>query len=614
MRDEFIEWSARIGSSIIGKKKRLIDAFKLPGNHVSTWWFSLLSEKNPFKTDCFYQIAVVGTLKKVIKAQPFKVCAVCINDDDLVYALKKMGEHEGVSMRIFKNNNGINERSFNWRYWRELFKKMGFAGVLILGFAAWLEIIARAVLARCIIGDRSKRLPMDSSLMFVSYFPALDKEHQERGKFRNRYIGSLQDKLVTMDKVITWVMICAPIDGYSYRDALRFAKQFDIKGENIFILEEFLTVKDALTILLMWLRQSVVSLFLLNFAEKAANYGLIGDEFRLIFRKLWNYSFCGEIGTEGIAYYLLFRKVFKEIGKVQQCVYLCEMHAWEKALNAAKENSGSKCETIGFQYATVSRNYFNYFYHHTETLRSDDPLKLPIPDVLACNGKINQILFEEAKYPVVKGVEAVRQMYLRDIISNPVCARSSKPILLVAGSIDPKESMALVSLIHSAFPQTEGIDIWFKGHPIMPFSKLFEEKGIDWERTGYILTDENIINCLQKAWAVLVPTSTVAIEALAFGCEVIIPVLPNVIFMNPLADYEHLCHRVATPEELRELMIGIARRRVEPDVEMRRTFLEDYFFLDPELNRWENLLNPLKFKKCHGQTGCISRNSQVSLA
>ena len=53
MRSRFTEWSAGIGNISVGRKKRLIDAFKLPGHQVSTWWFGLLSEKNPFKTDAF---------------------------------------------------------------------------------------------------------------------------------------------------------------------------------------------------------------------------------------------------------------------------------------------------------------------------------------------------------------------------------------------------------------------------------------------------------------------------------------------------------------------------------------------------------------------------------
>jgi surface carbohydrate biosynthesis protein (TIGR04326 family) len=266
------------------------------------------------------------------------------------------------------------------------------------------------------------------------------------------------------------------------------------------------------------------------------------------------------------------------------------MHAWEKALNAAKENSKSGAKVIGFQYAAVSRNYLNYFYHRSETTRSSDPLQMPLPDILACNGKNNQALFESYDYPCVRGVEAVRQMYLKRVISLPIPARSAKPVLLVAGSIDQKESTALISLVQSAFPQAGKIDIWFKGHPLMPFEELFEKERIELTKTGYFICHDNITNCLQKAWAVLVPTSTVAIEALAFGCEVIVPVFPNSILMNPLADYELCYQRVTTPEELKGVLDKISNRGLHVDIDARRKFIEDYFFLNPSLSRWENLL------------------------
>ena len=45
----------------------------------------------------------------------------------------------------------------------------------------------------------------------------------------------------------------------------------------------------------------------------------------------------------------------------------------------------------------------------------------------------------------------------------------------------------------------------------------------------------------------LVPTSTVAIEALGAGCDVIIPVFPDAMLMNPLADFDSYHHTVANP-------------------------------------------------------------------
>ena len=606
MRSRFTEWSAGIGNIRVGRKKRLIDAFKLPGHQVSTWWFGLLSEKNPFKTDAFYQIALVNALKKIFRSSRYDACSISVDNDDLCYAIARVAEHEGISLKVLRPRDRGSNNRLNWRYLRGTLQKMGIVGMFLLGFTAWLEVIIRAVSARRIMGDRSKRMPSFPSLLFVSYFPAVDQEHLKNGKFRNRYTATLQDKLTDMNMVVTWVMICASIDGYSYHDAVRLAKRFARGGEKLFIIEEFLTIKDAMAILWMWLRQAVLSIYLLGFTDTPAYEGIVGEESRLIFRKLWHSSFCGEIAVEGIIFYYLFRRIFSELSAVDYCIYLCEMHAWEKALNAGKENSKSDVKTIGFQYAAVSRNYLNYFYHRSETIRSHDPLQMPLPDILACNGKLNQSLFESNDYPCVRGVEAVRQMYLKNIISLPVPSRPAKPILLVAGSIDQKESTALISLVHGAYPHADDIDIWFKGHPVMPFEGLFEKEKIDKTKTGYFICHDNIADCLKKAWAVLVPTSTVAIEALAFGCEVIVPVFPNSILMNPLADYELFYQRVTTPEELKDVLDKIAERGFPADMEARRAFIEDYFFLNPSLSRWENLLT-----SPNGRADCPGRRKSL---
>jgi surface carbohydrate biosynthesis protein (TIGR04326 family) len=382
-----------------------------------------------------------------------------------------------------------------------------------------------------------------------------------------------------------------PLDGHSFNDAVRLAGVFAKRGEKLLVLEEFLTIKDAIMSFLMLFRQSILSFFIFDTVkEKSLLSAPIGDSCGPIIKSLWNRSFCGDIGIMGILYYFIFKQVFKEVLNINDCLYYCEMHAWEKALNAAKKQVNPNIRTIGFQHATASRNFYHFFYDPKETMVKREISTLPLPNVIACNGDIMYSNSAESGYQNLVKVEAVRQVYLDEILSSPRKSRKGKPVLLVAGSIDKTESTNLITLVSAAFPKMEGFDIRFKGHPSMPFEKLFEEEGVDVSKRGYLICNNNISECLESAWAVLVPTSTVSIEALLYGCEVIIPALPNSMLMSPLADFKGYYHKVTYPEELKETMCKIVNGYTLHSISEYKEFVRNYWCIDRTLPRWTKLL------------------------
>ena len=199
-------------------------------------------------------------------------------------------------------------------------------------------------------------------------------------------------------------------------------------------------------------------------------------------------------------------------------------------------------------------------------------------------------LLAKSGYQNLTMVEAIRYVYLDEVFSTLPQPRSSNPLLLVAGSVDKIESTNLITLVNAAFPKAETFDICFKGHPSLPFEKLFEEVGIDISERGYMISHNNISECLDSAWAVLVPSSTVSIEALAFGCEVIVPVFSNSMLMNPLADFKEFYHKVTSPEELKDTMCKIANGFTLHSIDEYREFVKKCWCIDRTLPRWTNLL------------------------
>lgn len=590
LRKEICKWSADIGNCEVSSKT-VKEWFLLPGCGVSTWWFSLLSEKNTLKTDAYFRIAQVHAIEELINSENYDLCLLSISDKGLYQAIVGVAKKHHIPIRLIPARIILSSHNCKFVVLNFL-ERLGWFGSLLRGVNAWFRTISSSYMARRGLPSLTARKPSSNTLLFVSYFPAIDKEAARDGVFRNKYAIALQDKLKEKKIPITWLLMPAPLDGYNFKDAVRLANKFASHGDKLFILEEFLTIKDAIKGLFLWLRQIGLSLIVFRRLKKTCLAAEpVGYQCHSIIKSLWNLSFCGPVAMVSILHALIFREVFKQIPGIVDCLYYLEMHAWEKALNAAKKDINPQVRTIGYQHSSVSRNELGHFYDKTETVRTGKPSDLPLPDLLACNGQYLHDLFSESGFPNLIETEAVRYLYLDKILLLEPMPRRGRPVLLVAGPYNRNEAKALAMLVYAAFPKVNQFDILFKGHPAMPFEEIFKELGFNFLDTGYMIRHDNISECLPNAWGVIVSTSTVAMEALGAGCEVIIPIFQDVMLINPLADFEGYYHHVTTPQELRLVMEKVVGGYSLCKPEEYKHLLRKYWNIDPSLPLWSKLLD-----------------------
>lgn len=589
LQEKICKWSANIANNKTGGKSTK-EWFILPGYRVSAWWFSLLSEKNTIKTDIFLRVAQVNAAKKVLHSGIYSYCAIVISHKNLRDAIRQITRRLSIPETVFpvypKGNKKNRIKNF-FEY------HLGIFGQVILGIRYGVKFFMRGIYARRYISRYSKRMPDSPSLLFVTYYPAVEKDPAQKGIFRNKYASILQDKLNELGVKVTWLAMYVPqLNGYGFCDALRLTGNFIEKGENLFMLEEFFTFRNFIISISLWLRQAIRSCILFRLIDKKVLLSdPIGEENRSFIQQLWSVSFCHAKGLDAIMHYLIFREVFKQIPGIKDCLYYCEMQAWEKALNAARRSTDTDIRTIAFQHTSFSRNYFHYFYDRSELEGNAEITDLPLPDILACNGEFAYSRFIEAGYQNVVKVEAIRNLYLdRKLSGQDSCQPIERNILLVAGTIERKETRNLILMVKAAFPKAEKFAIWFKGHPALPVEEIFKELNIDAQSSGYLICKEEISDCLKCARAVIVTTSTVAIEALAFGCEVIIPDFPDLMLMSPLADFRGYYHRVISPQELATKTDSIFNGECLHDIEEYHRFVRRYWFLDSALPKWREFL------------------------
>lgn len=589
LREKIGVWAADIGEhKIAGKNVR--SWFLLPWLRVSAWWFSFLTERNTVKTDVFLRVAQVNAIGDILARDAYAVCAVGVRDRAFrqslrLLALKRGVRYVGLPIKGFSGGKDL---------LRSIRNKIGTLGDAFLAVRFLIRFLMRAVAVRRTLPPRHREFTeMQRKINVVSCFPLLDKKAAGEGVFLNKYMIPLQEYLRDKRCEITWLMLMQPIDGMSYRQCVDLAKAFISRGERMFVVEEYFGTLDFVRVLCGWLRVMAVAVFLYCALHREL---MLGEPFngpcRPLIKRIWMQSFFGPPAVEGMVYAMAFGRFLKENDAADTCLYFAEMHAWERALCAAKKNIAKEMLLIGYQHAIAPRNLLSYFSDKRETERKGEDFELPLPDVFACCGDRLKEMFEPCGYPGLRTVEAIRYLYIDDITADARREKDRRPLLLFAGSIDHNETTSALAMAYEAMKDVKDVEIICKGHPLLRLEGIFEDLGIDSRRSHFTIGYEDIQTYLRRAKAAVVPSSAVAMEALASGCEVIVPLLADSIMMNPVADFpDGYCHLVSTPEQLREIVEKVlGGYRLAGSDEYRR-FVSSYWCIDKELPRWKALLS-----------------------
>jgi len=583
-------WSAELGDRKISGRS-IKEWFLLPRGELSTWWLSLPAEKNPIKTDIFFNIAQLNAIDKVISSGRFDICILSLSRGNVLKSAEKISKR--CRIETSRVPSVRKKMSFKERIASCLAEDS--VVYVFLKTMAYLRVyLPNVMTAKSVMGPLAKRREIpDNHILFVSYFPLVDKRSAKEGSLKNRYAIPLQQKIARMGKKVVWIWMYASMDGYSFRDASKLAAKFSEHGETNFFVEEFMSLGLLIRSLLLWLRQIGI-LVRLNkkIPDRFLYENLSVPETAALVRGLITESFAGCIGLNGIVYFELYKKIFSRFAKASHCIYCFEMHAWEKALNAAKRLTAPAVKTIAFQHSFVPRNYFPYFCHPSETGAKRGPLSLPLPDILTCNGDIPFGRMSKSGYPDLRKVEAVRYSHLSPHLNTPHFSAKEK-ILLICCPLMRDKAKALISLFYETFPHPgQGFKVWLKGHPTLPLEGILEELGISTRRSGCVIKHEPIAELLKTVNVVLAGGTSVAVEALACGCKVILPVFADCIFFNPLDEFDRFYTKVSNPSEFKQAVCRIMENRDKTsDKRDIDDFISHYWCFDDSLKRWEEVLS-----------------------
>lgn len=592
LRQDIPGWSANLGNTRINGRT-IKEWMCIEGAGTSCWWFSLLSEKNPFKTDLFLKLAQFHAVVDLLKTNQYTDIRLNLKDSELERSIEAFARPRGITTirhgKRFKRPSLFHNLGLRLADWIDGIRD------LVSGFLWLVVFLLRSITAKSFCGSGG-RPKCNDSILFVSYFPSVDMDALDRGEFRNKYAIPLQEKMGEAHRRFIWLFLYVNIDGWGFKDAVKIAKRVKSLGEDAYLLHEFFSVRMFLGVLKSWAgRLSRYRQIRSGITHEALSRGLTLPQAYSILQPLFRHSFLGQNALEGLVYFSVFRQIFKQFHEAGSVLYYAEMQGWERALNAARNIHAPQVKSTGFQHTSLSENYFHYYFDAAERKPEQNTGCLPLPDIFASNGKIPCALLSKSDYPNLTILESVRQFYLNELLSLPCLESEKQKVLLVAGTIFYDETSALISMITHAFPTGDRpFRIWLKGHPSMPIKKVLDTMGVDLKTLEFEIKEDQgqtVYDLLKEASVVLTATSTIGIEALAFDCDVIIPVFSDFLCMSPLIGFDAFHHTVYTPEALKKTVCSIfERQKPEADFELKQGFINNYWDLDPSLNKWMHTL------------------------
>ena len=568
IRDDYIKFISDIGNAQIDGRKNLKEYFRCPFEQFSTWWFSLISEKNPLKSKSYHRLVTLLTILDLKNRHSCEEICLDINSKEL-------------TLCVINNANGKFTCS-------DLHGHALEPGIIYLlsHFIRTARDIAftlrRVIFTKKVMRGLDNRniILRNSEYLLITYFPLLSKKSAMKKRFVNKYYEPLQKALEKNYKGrFSWLGLDVTPAGLMWRDGIMLGRKVNEWDNCFFFCKEFLRAIDLLTIPIQYGYLSMKFLIKAHFLSGIFRHGVKKIDIWPLFRDDCHSSFCGWILIEGLLYYRIFTRALKKLKANSTVLYIAENLLWEKALNIAARKR-CQIKTIGIQHTTVPLLLLNYFNDRTELQNENYIQSLPRPDYLGCTGNIPARLFLESGWGKnrVFVLGALRAQYLKHELERPVPWSRRKNKVIVALSIKPEESMEVLHYVRQAFTHCTDYEIIIKGHPFLALSELLISSNIKLDRNIFRIVETSLVELLPEAKALIVTGSSSALESIAHQCPVIIPRLSRVVDMNPLSGISSLGIYVESPKELKDAVDKIMQKGESPlSYSDCKTLVEDYW-------------------------------------
>ncbi|MDR1777295.1 MAG: hypothetical protein LBR31_05645 [Desulfovibrio sp.] len=555
------------------------------GKNLSMWWCSLLYERHPKMTPGLYEIYLLRVLERLLEEHGVRqVClrgggkALAADVAALCAATGRAFRREGEDEPVLNEDGPL----------RRLYRLCPAPLRAMVRLAHWLVAVKRKL-------PFSPKLPptRGEPRSIATYFPNIDMQAAEKGRFRSRYFESLHDLLEQDGQVenLRWLFIRFPAPGLSLDECIRLRDAFRQQGRDgasFHYLEEFLSLADMAAALWRFVRLAFVSLRLERYARAAFRFPASRFNFWKRLSPSWAESFRGWRCLERCLQQQAFQRWVRLAGAMRWTLFPLENCPWERMLTQSVHEAGAG-PVFGAQHSVIRPADFRYF-DDPRTFEDPDCVMFQ-PDAVRCNGNSAYGQWLEAGLPPkhLGRVEALRYLYLAGAkLRAPL--RSCR--ILVVTSFFRDETLAHVSLLAEAFRAglLDGYEVAVKAHPCLSVSRclqdmLGDETGRLPERVREV--GGAMIEHLRPGVLVWASNSTTAaLDAAVMGLPLMVMPPAGDFDLCPLQDVPGLW-RTTNLEETRRALAGVKPLDLP----------SDYLELNPNLPLWRELLDCRKHRQ-----------------
>ena len=538
------------------KGKTVIEHLVL-NNGMSYWWMTLLVEKGLYNTPISSVLRLFAIEEIILQTRP-NTLQIVGAEPIIARSIKNICHKYQVQFivnKLKKHNKKINLKF--------LYKKLPLqiqSVVTLLRYLYQYRFLQKLKNTTWFSGD--------DAIFFCSYFNNIDDRCLKQGVFYSQYWQSLH-KLLDDAKIKTnWLQLYVPNDAVpNYKTALKLLNWINHKNDTQWhaFIHNYFDLTIFWHVCKQWLWLNVKSWHLRSLKEKLWPISFLE----------WSLSIRGPIAIQNLLFKELFNKALKGIPYQHKGFYLCENQAWERALiySWRQYQHGT---LIGVAHSTVRYWDLRYFTAiRTIKLKNNS---IPLPDLLAVNGKIALSHFQKIQYPqhLIVECEALRYSYLKKYQAIKYNVKQDKKILIF-GDYHAAVNQQLFAMLTIALTYcTDKMYFYIKPHPNCSVNI------IDFESLKLTLVTESINTILKEFDMVYASNVTsAAVDSYFYGLPTIIMLDKQDLNFSPLREQFGVSF-VSTPKELATALHATHTNK--------KTKADDFFFFDPIFTRWMQLI------------------------
>jgi surface carbohydrate biosynthesis protein (TIGR04326 family) len=571
LRGKYLEWVYDLGESQINSK-RIIDHLAFEDG-LSYWWMTLLVEKSSYKSPIYDVIRFIAAEEIISEWKPAKIRLVSSNKA-LNEALNGLCRNLGIAYEWKRTPGKSPRRSYLGRLYRVLPHPVQ---ALI-----WLvrHICVRWPLTKA---EKTDWFGGEKSIFLCSYFFQVDPALTKEGIFHSNYWGGLNDLMRKLEISSNWLHHYYPHDAIPGPNAAlnlvqRFNQRRHEQGFHTF-LDAYLSWRIVIRVLKRWLKLMRISKSLGEIKYTFCSDGSCWPLWPLI-REDWNNSMSGPVAIDNLLWIELFDRALSDLPYQKMGLYLGENQSWERALIHAWRKHGHG-RLIAVAHTTVRFWDMRYFSDLRTNLLSDS-YEMPQPDLTVLNGKaaVDICLGVGYQKKAIVECEALRYNYLNQFKAGK---RRDKEIeelkVLVLGDYIPLRTIKMLQLLEEAQPHMKISSTYtMKPHP------SYRVDGEDYPSLNLKVVMEHLEKILYDFDVACTGNSTsAAVDAYIAGLQVVVVLDDTELNFSPLRGQSDV-RFVSTPEELAEAL------QIKHQNTVNVQAGNDFFFLDPELPKWNRLL------------------------